>query len=262
MPSATRRPILVVDDDPKIVRLVRTYLEREGYMVETAGDGPSALAAIERHEPALVVLDLMLPELDGRAVMRAVRRDEVSATIPILVVSARGSTLDRIGGLEDGADDYLVKPFSPGELVLRVKAILRRTEAAAPGSDAPPAGATATAPRRGEGTLRHGDLVLDPARHEARIGARLVPLTLVEFRLLAALLAADGRVLTRDQLLDTVYADDAAEVLDRTIDVHVRRLRDKLDDDPEHPRYVATVRGVGYRAAPLDAHDAARGDGP
>ena len=120
------RPILVVDDDAKIVRLVRTYLEREGYAVVTAADGPAALDAIESHEPALVVLDLMLPELDGRAVIRAVRRDEQSAATPIIILSARGTTLDRIAGLEDGADDYLPKPFSPAELVVRVKAILRR----------------------------------------------------------------------------------------------------------------------------------------
>src|SRR6476469_3666897 len=126
------RPILVVDDDAKIVRLVRTYLEREGFSVVTAADGPAALDAIETHQPALVVLDLMLPELDGRAVIRAVRRDEEAAATPILVLSARGTTIDRIAGLEDGADDYLPKPFSPAELVVRVKAILRRTTAAAP----------------------------------------------------------------------------------------------------------------------------------
>ena len=120
------RPILVVDDDAKIVRLVRTYLEREGYAVVTAADGPAALEAIETHRPALVVLDLMLPELDGRAVIRAVRRDDEAATTPIIILSARGSTIDRIAGLEDGADDYLPKPFSPAELVLRVKSLLRR----------------------------------------------------------------------------------------------------------------------------------------
>ena len=137
MPSPTaapipERPILVVDDDAKIVRLVRTYLERDGFAVVTAADGPAALDAIERHRPALVVLDLMLPELDGRAVIRAVRGDDEAAATPILIVSARGSTLDRIAGLEDGADDYLPKPFSPAELVLRVKSILRRTAPATP----------------------------------------------------------------------------------------------------------------------------------
>lgn len=236
-PAIPTAPILVVDDDAKIVRLVRTYLERDGFSVVTASDGPAALDAIETHAPALVVLDLMLPELDGRAVIRAVRRDEEAGRTPILVLSARSSTIDRIAGLEDGADDYLPKPFSPAELVLRVKSILRRsaTLAAATGRSAP--------------ILRHGDLTIDPARHEVRRGDLVVDLTRVEFRLLEAILAADGRVLSRDQLLDAVYGHDAAEILDRTIDVHIRRLRDKLDDDPEAPRYVQTVRGVGYRAA-------------
>jgi two-component system alkaline phosphatase synthesis response regulator PhoP len=246
-PTRPERPILVVDDDRKIVQLVRTYLEREGYAVITAGDGPAALDAIEQHAPALVVLDLMLPELDGLGVMRAVRRDEELGDIPILVLSARGSTPDRIAGLRDGADDYLAKPFSPGELVLRVKAILRRSAARANAADE--AQARSARPAQPTSLLELGDLVVDPARHEARIGGRLVPLTLVEFRLLAALLRADGRVLTRDQLLDAVYDDAAADVLDRTIDVHVGRLRDKLGDDAEQPRYVATVRGVGYRSA-------------
>ncbi len=229
-------PILVVDDDAKIVRLVRTYLERDGFSVVTASDGPAALDAIETHQPALVVLDLMLPELDGRAVIRAVRRDEEAGRTPILVLSARGSTIDRIAGLEDGADDYLPKPFSPAELVLRVKSILRRSAATA-------------APDRPGPTIRHGDLTIDPARHEVRRGDDIVDLTRVEFRLLTAILAADGRVLSRDQLLDAVYGHESTDVLDRTIDVHIRRLRDKLDDDPDAPRYVQTVRGVGYRAA-------------
>jgi DNA-binding response OmpR family regulator len=234
--TLTDRPILVVDDDAKIVRLVRTYLERDGYRVVTAADGPAALDAIERHRPALVVLDLMLPELDGRAVIRAVRRDDEAAATPILVLSARGTTIDRIAGLEDGADDYLPKPFSPAELVVRVKAILRRASGTAAAADATSA------------AISHNDLVLDPARHEVRIGGAPVALTHVEFRLLQTLLEADGRVLSRDQLLDAVYGSDQSEVLDRTIDVHIRRLRDKLGDDPEQPRYVVTVRGAGYRA--------------
>jgi DNA-binding response OmpR family regulator len=235
-PAIPTAPILVVDDDAKIVRLVRTYLERDGFSVVTASDGPAALDAIETHAPALVVLDLMLPELDGRAVIRAVRRDEESGRTPILVLSARSSTIDRIAGLEDGADDYLPKPFSPAELVLRVKSILRRS-------------ATVAATGRSAPILRHGDLTIDPDRHEVRRGDQVVDLTRVEFRLLEAILAADGRVLSRDQLLDAVYGHEAADILDRTIDVHIRRLRDKLDDDPEAPRYVQTVRGVGYRAA-------------
>jgi DNA-binding response OmpR family regulator len=230
------RPILVVDDDAKIVRLVRTYLERDGFSVVTAADGPAALDAIERHRPALVVLDLMLPELDGRAVIRAVRRDEQAAATPILILSARGSTVDRIAGFEDGADDYLPKPFSPAELVLRVKSILRRAAAAAPDT-------TARAP------LMLADLVIDLDRHEVNRDGAPIPLTPVEFRLLTTLIEAGGRVLSRDQLLDAVYGQDQSEVLDRTVDVHVGRLRDKLGDDADQPRYVATVRGIGYRTA-------------
>ena len=233
------RPILVVDDDAKIVRLVRTYLERDGFSVVTAADGPGALDAIERHRPALVVLDLMLPELDGRAVVRAVRGDDAAAATPILIVSARGSTIDRIAGLEDGADDYLPKPFSPAELVLRVKSILRRTASSR--------ATTADAPARP--TLMLGDLLVDPDRYEVTRDGEPIPLTRVEFRLLTALIEADGRVLTRDQLLDAVWGRDQADVLDRTVDVHVGRLRDKLGDDADQPRYVVTVRGIGYRAA-------------
>ena len=233
----SERPILVVDDDAKIVRLVRTYLERDGFSVVTASDGPGALDAIERHRPALVVLDLMLPELDGRAVVRAVRRDDEAAATPILIVSARGSTVDRIAGFEDGADDYLPKPFSPAELVLRVKSILRRTAAATPEAVA-------------RARLTLADLVIDVDRHEVTRDGAPIPLTKVEFRLLTSLIEAGGRVLSRDQLLDAVYGQDQTDVLDRTVDVHIGRLRDKLGDDAERPRYVATVRGVGYRIAP------------
>ncbi len=247
-PAVPDRPILVVDDDAKIVRLVRTYLERDGFAVVTAADGPAALDAIETHRPALVVLDLMLPELDGRAVIRAVRRDEEAGTTPILVLSARGTTIDRIAGLEDGADDYLPKPFSPAELVVRVKAILRRVAAAAP---EPLVSPTGVAPRLTGGRIAQNDLVLDPERHEVTIAGSMVQLTHVEFRLLQTLLEADGRVLSRDQLLDAVWGADQSEVLDRTVDVHIRRLRDKLGDDPDAPRYVATVRGAGYRSAPV-----------
>src|SRR4051795_8235954 len=207
MPTQTsapipERPILVVDDDAKIVRLVRTYLERDGFAVVTAADGPAALDAIERHRPALIVLDLMLPELDGRAVIRAVRGDDEATATPILIVSARGSTLDRIAGLEDGADDYLPKPFSPAELVLRVKSVLRRSPGGTPGAS------------RGE-VLVQGDLVLDAGRYEVTRDGKAIPLTLVEFRLLQTILEADGRVLTRDQLLDAVYGREQAEILDR-----------------------------------------------
>jgi len=241
-PHLPDAPILVVDDDAKIVRLVRTYLERDGFTVSTAADGRAALDAIERRRPALVVLDLMLPEIDGRAVIRAIRGDPNHEDVPVLILSARGSLLDRITGLEDGADDYLPKPFSPAELVLRVKSILRRTATAAAPSEP-------SSPDRRE-PIVHGDLVVDRERYEVSRAGTQIPLTNVEFRLLTTLLEAEGRVLTRDQLLDAVYGAEQADVLDRTIDVHIGRLRDKLDDDADNPHYVATVRGVGYRAAP------------
>jgi DNA-binding response OmpR family regulator len=244
MSPTTARPILVVDDDAKIVRLVRTYLERAGYRVVEAADGRAALSAVALEMPALVVLDVMLPEVDGIAVLKAVRRTDRT---PVIILSARGLVDDRITGLAAGADDYLAKPFSPAELVLRVQRILERA-----------GGADSGAASGGREPIRHGDLVLDRDRHEVRISGRIVPLSAVEFRLLAALLEADGRVLSRDQLLDAVYGQDEAEILDRTVDVHIGRLRDKLGDDADAPRYVATVRGVGYRAAPLP--DPAGGD--
>jgi DNA-binding response OmpR family regulator len=224
-------PILVVDDDPKIVTLVRAYLERERYPVVSAGDGREALRVIEELKPRLVVLDLMLPGLDGLAV---IRRARAIGDTPILVLSARGSTGDRILGLSEGADDYLAKPFSPAELVVRVRTILRRTE-------------RTTAPS-GEFELVCGDLVVDAARHRATIAGRDIGLSALELRLLWALLDADGRALTRDQLLDAIHGTGEGDVLDRAIDVYIKRLREKLGDDPGMPRYVETVRGVGYRA--------------
>jgi DNA-binding response OmpR family regulator len=225
-------PILVVDDDPKIVALVRTYLERERYPVITAGDGRAALRAIEEHAPRLVVLDLMLPEVDGMTVIRRARAD---GDVPILVLSARSAIGDRVLGLTEGADDYLPKPFSPAELVARVRTILRRTER--PADDAAVT------------VYALADLEVDPARHRVTVGGREVSLSSLELRLLGVLLEADGRVLSRDRLLDALYGHAEGDVTDRAIDVYVKRLREKLGDDPDAPRYVATVRGTGYRAA-------------
>ena len=226
----THAPILVVDDDPKILQLVRLYLEREGFVVTTAADGFAALAAIRQRLPRLMVLDLMLPALDGVAVLRAARAD---SDLPILILSARGTTADRISGIASGADDYLPKPFSPAELVVRVKALLRRTE----GRD--------DVVRKALGL---GDLAIDLDRHEVRRGSERIPLTESELNLLSALVEARGRIVTREALLDALHGKGESEVLDRTVDVYIRRLRDKLGDDPDQPRYVATVRGVGYRA--------------
>jgi DNA-binding response OmpR family regulator len=226
--AADGAPILVVDDDPKILQLVRMYLEREGFSVMTAPDGIAAVAAIRARAPRLMVLDVMLPTLDGFAVLRAARAD---SDVPVLMLSARGSTADRVSGIASGADDYLPKPFSPAELVVRVKALLRRTSGEKAG---------------GTALLELGDLVIDRDRHEVRRGADRVDLS--ESDLLVALVTASGRIVTREALLDSLYGRGESEVLDRTIDVYIRRLRDKLGDDPESPRYIATVRGAGYRA--------------
>ncbi|MEO6797080.1 MAG: response regulator transcription factor [Candidatus Dormibacter sp.] len=225
-------PILVVDDDPKIVTLVRTYLEREGFAVVSASDGKAALRLVAESQPRLIVLDLMLPELDGLALMRIVRE---RSEVPIVMLSARGTPADRVYGIHEGADDYLVKPFSPAELVVRVKAVLRRAER---GQDRLKHG----------GALRYGDLSIDLDRFEVRRGRQIIVLTAAEFRLLTALIQAEGRVLTRQALLDALYGPVQGDALERTIDVHVGRLRDKLGEDAGQPRYIATVRGAGYRA--------------
>ncbi len=226
-PSA---PILVVDDDPKIVSLVSLYLEREGFRVISAGDGLAALASIEASAPKLVVLDVMLPELDGVAVMQRVREH---SRVPVVMLSARGSTADRVYGISEGADDYLSKPFSPAELVVRIKAVLRRTE---PATD------------RQHGVLTLSDLEIDLDRMEVTRDGRSLALTHAEFRLLSALAMAGGRVLSREALLDSLYGSALGDAMDRTVDVHVSRLREKLDDRAATPRYIATVRGAGYRA--------------
>jgi DNA-binding response OmpR family regulator len=224
-----------VDDDAKIRRLVRTYLERDGHRVVEADDGPSAVSSLRRERPVLVVLDLMLPGIDGLSIIRDLRASSASTAErpPILVLSARGLTSDRIEGLSVGADDYLAKPFSPAELALRVRRLLERSGGTPGASRAP---------------LRLGDLAVDRDRHEVRVGDRVVELSPTGFRLLVALLEADGRVLTRDGLLDALYGQDDDAVLDRTIDANIRRLRAQLGDDADDPRYIATVRGVGYRA--------------
>jgi len=226
-------PILVVDDDAKIVQLVRTYLEREGFAVITAADGPAALVALRDRRPRLVVLDVMLPLLDGLAITRIMRAE---SDVPILMLSARGASADRLVGINEGADDYVAKPFSPAELVGRVKAILRRTER--------------PENRRPDAPVRFRDVVIDPARHEVRQGTARLDLTSSELKLLLALIDADGRILTREALLDTLYGEGEGDAMERSVDVYIRRIREKLGDDAERPRYIATVRGAGYRTAP------------
>ena len=218
----------MVEDDPKIAGLVEAYLQRAGYQTAVAGDGRTAVRMIRELAPALVVLDLMLPELDGREVARTAREE---SDVSIIMVTALGATRHRVSGLEAGADDYLAKPFAPSELVARVRSVLRRTR-----------------PLRGDQVLRHGDLVLDPGRRTVRHGERELELTAAEFDLLYALVRGRGRVLSRQVLSEAVLRSPSDEgIQERSIDVYVRRLRAKLGDDARRPRYVRTVRSIGYR---------------
>ena len=220
--------ILVVDDEVKIVKTVRAYLENAGFRVATAGDGQSALTVYRHEKPALVVLDLGLPGLDGLDVARTLRKD---SNTPIIMLTARVDETDKLVGLELGADDYVTKPFSPRELVARVRAVLRRTggerEQALP-------------------NIVSGDVIIDQERRQVTVGGQRVELTATEFDLLAVLALHPGRVFTRMELLDRVqgYAFDGYE---RTVDAHVKNLRQKIEPDPKKPRYLITVYGVGYR---------------
>ena len=229
--TATTDTILVVEDDRNTAALVCTYLEREGFATATAHDGETALTLARLRTPVLVVLDVMIPGIDGWEVCRQLRK---SSEVPILFLSAREEEIDRVLGLSLGADDYVVKPFSPRELVERVKAILRRARPVRPADDAD--------------VLRAGSLVLDSARHQLTRSGRPVELTAAEFKLLQALMAAPGRVLTRSELLDRLYPHGET-VVDRVVDVHIGKLRQKIEDDPARPRYLLTVRGFGYRFA-------------
>ena len=218
--------ILIVDDEAPILELVRGYLEREGFAVETAMDGPSAVAAVRASAPEVVILDVMLPGLDGIEVCRQIR---TFSDAYVLMLTARGEEIDRIVGLTVGADDYLVKPFSPRELVARVKALLRRPRRPSDLVGAVPSG-----------------LELDTARRTVRVDGALVELTALEFDLLAVLARDPGVVVGRQALLDRVWGADVVAD-DHLVDVHVANLRKKLGDDPAEPRFIATVRGVGYR---------------
>jgi DNA-binding response OmpR family regulator len=221
------KTVLVVDDERNIVELVRLYLEKEGFNVVSAADGEQALVQYERSDPDLVVLDLMLPRMDGFEVCRELRR---RGDVPILMLTARSEDVDAIVGLELGADDYVTKPFNPRALVARVKAILRRTDVTA----------------RGGRPIQVGDLRIDPRRREATVGERRLDLRAREFDLLAALARDPGVVLSRDALLEDVWGTDFPGET-RTVDVHVAEVRKKLGDDGPQ---VETVRGIGYRLVP------------
>ena len=226
--SAIRGPILIVEDDKKTASLVQLYLEREGFETVLAHDGHEALELARRHRPIFVVLDLMLPLVDGWEVCRELRK---SSDIPILMLTARGEEVDRITGLTLGADDYVVKPFSPRELVARVKAVLRRGRLT---SDID------------KNVLSHGGLVLDLEKRKVSLNDSPVKLTPHEYKLLQALMASPGRVFTRDELLDHLYPTGET-VVDRVIDVHIGKLRQKIEENPSNPHYIKTVRGLGYQ---------------
>ena len=223
--------ILVVEDEPDIADLVKYHLDRAGLPTRVVTDGKQALDLIVREQPALVVLDLMLPGLDGIEICRRLRASPATRGIPIIMLTAKAEEVDRIVGFEMGADDYVPKPFSPRELVARVKAVLRRTAAPPEPSEAP---------------VIAGDVRLDPARHEVTKNRQPVSLSAMEFRLLEFFLRHPGRVFSRAQLLDQVWGQDRF-VEPRTVDVHIRRLREKVEDDPRQPGLILTVRGLGYK---------------
>jgi len=221
--------ILVVEDEMQIARTLRDYLEAAGFEVIVAGDGSAALASARGDRPDLVVLDLGLPGMDGLDVARELRR---TSTTPIVMLTARGEETDRIVGLELGADDYLVKPFSPKELVARVRAVLRRTSGATTGAE----------------VLRAADVEVDLPKMRARVADRVVELTPTEFQLLTTFVREPGRVFTRGQLLDALHGV-TIDSYERAIDAHVKNLRRKIEPEVGRPRYVLTVHGVGYRFA-------------
>ncbi len=223
-------PVLIVEDDRNTAALVATYLEREGFATVTAYDGEMALEMARQYHPRFVILDVMLPKVDGWDVCRKLRQ---TSDVPILMLTAREEEIDRIMGLSLGADDYVVKPFSPRELVERVKAILRR---AGSGS------------RQTAAVLSHGGLELDPEKRKVLRNGRPVDLTSSEYKLLYALMSAPGRAFSRDELLNHCYPHGEV-VIDRVIDVHIGKLRQKIEEDPSKPRHILTVRGYGYRFA-------------
>jgi two-component system alkaline phosphatase synthesis response regulator PhoP len=222
--------ILVVDDDREIARLVRAYLEQAGFEVWVAYDGETALYAIQRDKPDLVVLDLMLPDRDGWEITRVVRSTPATARLPIIMLTARVEDTDKIVGLELGADDYVTKPFNPQVVVARVRALLRRVAADAPQRQ----------------VLRVRELTLDLDRHQALLGGRPVDLTSTEYEFLRALMQAPDHAFTRSELIERALGYEY-EGLDRTVDSHIKNLRSKIEPDPKQPTYIQTVYGVGYR---------------
>jgi DNA-binding response OmpR family regulator len=221
--------IFVVEDDPDIARLVRHHLEAAGFSVRLFSGGSGVMSEAEHQKPGLFLLDIMVPGMDGLDLCRRIRQNASLALTPVIFLTAKSGEADRVLGLELGADDYIVKPFSPRELVARVKAVLRRFER--PLSPTP---------------VRVGEIEIDPASMTLNVGGKPITTTATEFRLLEYFARHSGRVFTRDQLLDSVWRDTAF-VTPRSVDVYVRRIREKIEPDPENPRYLKTVRGAGYR---------------
>ena len=225
----TPKHILVVDDEADLVDLISYNLKKEGFSVDSALDGETAFAKIKKGRYDLVVLDLMLPGIQGMELCRILRNDPKTEALPIIMLTAKGEEVDKILGLEMGADDYVTKPFSPRELLARVKAVLRR-------SMEKPAS---------EKILKAGELVIDRERYTVSVKGKPVKLSATEFKLLLFLVERKGKVFNREQLLDAVWSDEAF-VEPRTVDVHIRRLRAHIEEDPAHPRYIKTLRGIGY----------------
>src|SRR5215471_2077740 len=225
------KKVLIVEDEHDLIRLIKYNLEKEGFRVSSVTDGSLVMAELRREEPDLLVLDLMLPGMDGLEICRQVRRHDRYAGIPILMLTARSGEADRVVGLELGADDYVTKPFSMRELVARVRALLRRHE--------PP-------PQRA--TVQRGHLSIDPSAHSVTIAGKQVELSALEFRLLHYLASHPGMVFSRDHLLDSVWGNDRT-VTPRSVDVYIRRIREKVEPKPQEPAYVQTIHGVGYRFA-------------
>ncbi len=238
--SFRQRVILVVEDEEDIVRLLTFHLEKEGYRVISAASGAEAINTAFNDVPDLVILDIMLPEMDGLEVCRRLRGSSTTASVPVMFLSARKEEFDKVLGLELGADDYMVKPFSVRELVARVRAIIRRLDYSAP--------ARSNDQTKTEEVLVRGNVELYPERHLVTVGGTEKVLTHKEFLLLQLLMTNAGKVLTRELLLDRVWGYEV-EIDTRTVDVHMRYLRQKIEENPARPRYLETVRGVGYRFA-------------
>ena len=233
------KTILLVDDEPQILEVLERYLVDEGYAVHKAYDGPAAIRSAADAKPDLIVLDLKLPGMTGFEVFRELR---MHSEVPVIMLTSRVEEVDRIVGLELGADDYITKPFSPREVVARIKAVLRRAHAAsASGHGGSADGETSDA-------IRAGDIEIDLQAHEVQVRGLAVALTPTEFRILELLAANPGRTFTRTQLLDKIKGDEL-EIYDRTLDRHVANLRHKIESDPANPRYIVTVFGVGYKMA-------------